>query len=99
MSKNAEIDKIRRIVISEFTGSDADVSAADTARVLLDTMRKEAEEYGITEAEVIRAVLRTVFREEKGCECYSCRARREAEAAGYATAPDTPGTHSDNPIA
>jgi hypothetical protein len=48
----------------------------DTVRGMLESMFKEAAEYGFTEADVVRAVLRPVFQRKAGCNCYVCAARR-----------------------
>ena len=42
----------------------------------LQIMRKEAARYGLTEADVVRAILRPVFEKKRGCDCPTCKARR-----------------------
>lgn len=76
MSHKTEITEIREVAKKFASNGKVPVSAADSARYLLRNIREEALEHGFTEADVIRAVLRTVFRQERGCDCYSCAARR-----------------------
>ena len=42
----------------------------------LQTMRQEAAKYGLTAADVVRAILRPVFENKRGCDCPTCKARR-----------------------
>lgn len=76
MSHKTEIIEIRDVAKKFASNGKVPTSAADSARYLLKSIREEALEHGFTEADVIRAVLRTVFKQEKGCDCYSCAARR-----------------------
>lgn len=82
MKQKSELKELRDVASRYVSDREVSPSAADTARYLLTTMRREAVEKGFTEADVVRAVLKTVFREEKGCDCYSCKARR-AESDEY----------------
>ena len=48
-------------------------------------MIREASQYGFTEADVVRAVLRPLLDRKRHCDCWSCRARRgELEEEGMA---------------
>ena len=47
----------------------------------LQIIRREAAQYGLTEADVVRAILRPVFEKRRGCDCPTCKARR-SEAGG-----------------
>ena len=46
------------------------------ARKALQSMCHEAAEYGLTTADVVRAVLHPVLEEKRGCDCPICEARR-----------------------
>ena len=46
------------------------------ARESLQAMCQEAEEYGLTTADLVRALLRPVFEERRSCDCPICKARR-----------------------
>jgi len=46
------------------------------ARGRFQTMCQEAAGYGLTEADVIRAVLSPSFERKRGCNCPTCKARR-----------------------
>ena len=58
-----EASEVRRIV-------------AQAARDRLETMCQEAVGYGLTTADVVRAVLRSVMERKRGCGCVTCKARR-----------------------
>ncbi len=46
------------------------------ANDMLQTMRREAANYGLTAADVVRAILGPVFENKRGCDCPTCKARR-----------------------
>ena len=46
------------------------------------TMYREAIGYGLTEADVIRAVLYPSFERKRGCDCPTCKARRTQAEEG-----------------
>ena len=73
-----ELSKIRKIAAKLATAEDLPAAIGDSARYVLQSMIEEAEEYGFTKAEVIRAIFRPVFRPQKGCDCFACKARRDA---------------------
>ena len=66
-----EVSTLREAVATAFIHSDA----YDSARSLLNMMRREAAEHGFTDADVIRAVLRPIFHRVRGCDHYTCKAR------------------------
>ena len=72
-----EIDAIRKFAALFVSDEPISTEVISSARKILDTRRQEAAEYGLTDADVIRALLRPVFRRKKGCDCYTCKARRE----------------------
>ena len=73
----ADVSDVRQTAL--LLSNDGAVSEAEieVARVTLGTIIGEAEEFGITKAEVIKAVLMPVLGPPpSGCDCFSCRARR-----------------------
>ena len=73
-----ELSKIRKIAANLATAKDVPPAIGDSARYVLQSMIEEAEDHGFTKAEVIRAMFRPVFRPQKGCDCFTCKARRDA---------------------
>ncbi len=47
------------------------------ARESLQVMSQEAAEYGLTTADMVRALLRPVFEGMRSCDCPLCKARRD----------------------
>lgn len=71
-----EITRLREMAVKTIAAESASPEVADSARDLLDTMRQEAAEHGFSDADVIKAILRPIFKKTRGCSCYSCKARR-----------------------
>ena len=42
----------------------------------IQTIRQVAAQYGLTEADVVRAILRPALEKKRGCDCPTCKARR-----------------------
>ena len=63
---------VKRVVREEPTPSDVVQAARDTVQ----TMCQEAAQYGLTTADVLKAVLHPVFEKSRGCDCSGCKARR-----------------------
>ena len=47
------------------------------ARESLQVMCQEAAEYGLTTADVVKALLRPVFEKRRSCDCPTCKNRRD----------------------
>ena len=77
-----EVSDVRGIVALMVIDEPIAPIVVDVARDTLEAMLEEAAKYGLTDADVIRAVLQPVFQKKRGCECHSCRSRR-AEASGW----------------
>ncbi len=71
-----EVSELRHVVAQTIGEEAVSSEVAESARYHLDEIRREAAEYGFSDADVIRAVLRPLFRRTKGCDCYTCSARR-----------------------
>ena len=75
-SDTVEINELRQAATQSIV-NDVAVTEVDSAtRNLMDDWREEAKENGFTDADVVRAILRPIFSKTKGCDCYSCKARR-----------------------
>ena len=77
-----EVSDVRGIVALMVIDEPIAPIVVDVARDTLEDMRQEAAKHGLTDADVVRAVLQPVFQKKRGCECHSCRSRR-AEASGW----------------
>jgi len=73
---NNEIHELRQTAAQTINTGTTFSEVSVPARHLLDEIRKEAAEYGFSDAEVVRAVLKPIFKRTKGCDCYTCKARR-----------------------
>ena len=79
-SQRMEISTVRATIKQLVHGQPVPDKVIQLARDTVKFMRQEASGYGLTEADVIRAVLLPSFERERGCDCPACKARRaEAE--------------------
>jgi hypothetical protein len=93
-----EIDKVRDIIAQITREQQVSDDEAEDARNTIRAICKEASTHGLTTAEVVRAICRPVFEgRSRGCNCPSCRARREqltlvgvAEGSSSGDQPPTP---------
>ena len=60
----------------------------EIARGALRQMCDDAAKYGLTKAEVVKAVLRPAFQKPRGCDCHTCAARRAAKQSEIAAEQD-----------
>ncbi len=74
-----EISELRGVLAYAW-GVSGDGAAPDdafqVARDTVQTMCQEAARYGLTTADVVRAILRPVFERKRSCNCPTCRVRR-----------------------
>ncbi len=63
---------VKRIVREEPTPSDVVQAARKTVQI----MCRQAAQYGLTPAEIVKSVLQQVFEKKRVCNCTTCRARR-----------------------
>ena len=69
----------KRVVGEEPTPTDV----VQAARETVQTMCREAAQYGLTPADIVKGVFRPVFEayeKKRGCNCPTCRARRNDSA-------------------
>ena len=55
----------------------------DQVRAAQDTIRgmiREAADYGLSDGDVIRAVLGSLLQKQLGCDCHTCKTRRSGNA-------------------
>ena len=74
-----EIPELRGLLAyaCEVTGvGPAPNDAVQAAHDTVQTMCHEAVRYGLTTADVVRAILRPVFERKRSCDCPTCRYRR-----------------------
>ncbi len=73
-----EISELRGVLACAW-GVSGDGAAPDdafqVARDTVQTMCQEAARYGLTTADVVRAILRPVFERKRSCDCPTCKAR------------------------
>ena len=82
MLKTAQMDvsEVRGIVAQLVREEPTPRGAALVAHQTVETMCREAAEYGLTTADVVGAVLRPVFAKRRGCDCPTCKARKSTAA-------------------
>ncbi len=66
-----------RALREEPTPNDLIQAASESLMV----MCQEAELYGLTTADVVRALLRSVFEKRRSCDCATCKTRRDESEA------------------
>ncbi len=71
-----EISEIRAIVARIVREEPVSHEVVQAARNTVQTLCQEAEENGLTTADVVKVVLRPVFERNRGCDCPTCKARR-----------------------
>lgn len=76
-SQRMEISAVRSTIKQIIHGQPVPDNVIQLARDTVQSMRQEASGYGLTEADVIRAVLLPTFERHRGCDCPTCKARRD----------------------
>lgn len=71
-----EMSEVRGMVARFVRDEPAPYGDLQLANDTIQTMRQEAAKYGLTAADVVRAILRPVFEKRRGCDCPTCKARR-----------------------
>ena len=67
---------VKRVVAEEPTPMDV----VQAARETVQTMCRQAAQYGLTPADIVKGVLHPVFEKKRACNCPTCRARRNDSA-------------------
>ncbi len=77
----AEVTKVRDLVLQVSRDRSISDDAAADARNTFRSICKEASKYGLTTADVVRAVFRPALEGQTvGCNCVTCRSRRDRPA-------------------
>ena len=71
-----EISDVRQVMAELIKEEHVPQAIVYAAQETVSGMCRDASEFGITNAEVVKAVLRPVFSKRRGCECSSCKSRR-----------------------
>ena len=71
-----EFSEVRAVTKQVVHGQRVPYRVVQLARRRFQTICREAAEYGLTQADVIRAVLYPSFETKRGCDCPTCKARR-----------------------
>lgn len=80
MDRNEQTKEIRNAASRLLKTEDSTHSGLDSARDELRDLIEDAEKHGFSAAEVVKAVLEPVYAPQpKGCDCFSCKQRREGE--------------------
>ncbi len=78
-----DIFEVRRIVERVVREEPTPLDVVQSARDTVQTMCEEAAQFGLTPADIVIGVLRPVFEvfeTKRGCNCPTCRARRNDSA-------------------
>jgi hypothetical protein len=70
------ISEVRDLVIQASWERPLPEEAAQEARDTIQAMYEEAAKYGLTRADVVRAILRPALENRKNCNCPTCKSRR-----------------------
>ena len=74
-----ETSELREVLAYACGVSDDGPALNDAVQVAHDTVQtmcQEAARYGLTTADVVRAIFRPVFERKRSCNCPTCKARR-----------------------
>lgn len=76
MIRREEIIELRHVAALVISGEPVERKLVQSVQGIFQAICQEAGEYGLTIAEVTRAVLAPVFEEKRGCDCSTCELRR-----------------------
>ena len=71
-----EMSEVRGMVARFVRDEPPPYGDLQVANDTIQIMRQEAAKYGLTAADVVRAILRPVFEKRRGCDCPTCKTRR-----------------------
>ncbi|MFQ6026510.1 MAG: hypothetical protein ACE5Q6_03225 [Dehalococcoidia bacterium] len=74
---NMEISDVRRVVARIVNDQPVPEKVARATRQNFCALVQSAITHGLTEADVVRSLLQPVFDKSRGCDCPTCRWRRE----------------------
>jgi len=76
-SQPMKFSEVRAVAARSIRGVPTSNDLIQAARKSLEAMCQEAAEYGLTTADMVKALLRPVFEERRSCDCLICKARRD----------------------
>jgi hypothetical protein len=76
MIQMKEISEVRDLLIQASWERPVSEEAVQDARDTIQVMCQEAAKYGLTRADVVRAILRPALENRKSCNCPTCLSRR-----------------------
>ncbi len=74
-----KFSQVRAVAARSVRGVPTPNDLMQAARESLQFMCQEAAEYGLTKADIVRALLRPVFEARRSCDCPICKARRDGD--------------------
>jgi len=75
-----DISEVREIVKRVVGEEPTPLDVVQAARETVQTMCRQAAQYGLTPADIVKGVLHPVFEKKRVCNCPTCRARRNDSA-------------------
>ena len=75
-----DISEVRGIVKRVVGEEPTPLDVIQAARETVQTMCRQAAQYGLTPADIVKGVLHPVFEKKRVCNCPTCRARRNDSA-------------------
>ncbi len=84
------VSEVRLTVAQLARQEDVTEARVRAARDAFWNICRRGREYGLTQADVVRAILRPVFQRTRGCDCPTCKARRGETLQSCASSEPTP---------
>ena len=75
-----DISEVRRTVKQVVSEEPIPSDVVRAARDTVQAMCEEAAQYGLAPSDIVKSVLQQVFEKKRGCNCPTCRARRNDSA-------------------
>ena|ERR687892_418002 len=76
MVRMKEVSEVRDLVIQASRERLVPEEAAQSARDTIQIMCQEAAKFGLSKADVVRAIFRPALENRKNCNCPNCKSRR-----------------------
>ncbi len=80
LTEMMDISEVRGIVKRVVGEEPTPMDVVQAARETVQTMCRQAAQYGLTPADIVKGVLHPVFEKKRVCNCPTCRARRNNSA-------------------
>ncbi|MFQ6027111.1 MAG: hypothetical protein ACE5Q6_06445 [Dehalococcoidia bacterium] len=76
-TQTMNISDVRRIVARAVNEQPVPTKVAQATRQNFRSIVQSAKAHGLTEADVVRSLLQPIFQKYRGCDCPTCRWRRD----------------------